>query len=309
MTLRIRAYLFLIVVAAIWGSAGPIIKYTLSGVPPLPFLAYRFTISAIISLFFFLYKIKRGKKFKRFRANFPLVVLYGFLAICLSLGILFVGLTKSSVLDLTLVSIFGPLMVTLGGALFFKDHITKREKIGIIIVLLGVILNSLIPNLQDKNQARLTGNILLFLYLLADSSSILVSKKLVKNKVKSTNLVNFAFILGAITFIPLSFLFYGKKSLVEILINLPLKYHLGVWYMAILSGTVAYNLYIRACRSIEVSEAVLFNYLQFFFMVPLAIFWLKEKPSIEFILGGLIILIGLIISEYKKTGKKKSLSV
>ena len=138
---RLKSYLILILVAAIWGAAGPIIKFTLQGIDPLPFLAYRLTIAAIFSVLFFLLKIKRGKQFKRFRANLATVVLYGFLAVPLALGILFVGIDKSTVLDLTLIGVIGPLIVTLGGAIFFKDRITQKEKLGIGIVLIGFIFN------------------------------------------------------------------------------------------------------------------------------------------------------------------------
>ena len=47
---RLRAYIYLLLVAGIWGAAGPIIKFTLQAIDPLPFLAYRFTIAAIFSI-------------------------------------------------------------------------------------------------------------------------------------------------------------------------------------------------------------------------------------------------------------------
>src|SRR3989344_7783264 len=183
---RLRAYIYLILTAAIWGAAGPIIKYTLSGIDPLPFLTYRFTIAAIFSLGFFLLKIKRGKKFRKLRANFPIAVFYGLLAVPIALGILFFGLDNSTVLDLTLIGIIGPLMVTAGGSIFFRDRITRREKAGISIVLLGVLLNSFSPLFRSGSDVRLTGNILLLLFLSADSGSILVAKKKKPKKKKKT---------------------------------------------------------------------------------------------------------------------------
>jgi len=298
---RVRAYTYLLIVVLIWGASGPIIKFTLGGIDPLPFLAYRFTISAIFSLIFFLEKIKRGRKFKQLRENFPIVVLYGILAVPLALGILFFALDKSTVLDLTLIGVIGPLMVTFGGAIFFRDHFTHREKIGIGIVLLGVLLNSFYPIFKAGYQVRLTGNLLLLLFLFADSSATLVAKRVVQKKVKSGNLTNMAFIIGAVILIPLAVFVYGAGNLIDTILTLPLKYHLGVWYMALLSGNLAYFLYVRGQRSIEVSEAVLFNYLQPLVMIPLAIFWLGEKLSASFMVGAIIIAIGLFIAEYKRS--------
>ena len=291
--------MFLIATALIWGAAGPVIKFTLEGIEPLPFLSYRLAISAIFSLAFFLIKIKRGKKFRNLRANLPLAVLYGFLAVPLALGLLFFGVEKSTVLDLALIGVAGPILVTLGGAYFFKDRITHREKIGIFIVLLGVCLNSLFPIFMG-GRLHLTGNFLLLIFLFVDSASILLSKRAGQKKLKSGNLANLAFIVGAITVIPLTVLIYGWDNLLSTIITLPFKYHLGVWYMALLSGNLAYFFYLRGQRSIEVSEAVLFNYLQPLFAVPLAVIWLGENLSLTFIVGVLIIATGVYVAEKKK---------
>jgi len=292
--------LFLLTTAVIWGAAGPVIKFTLAGIEPLPFLAYRFAISAVFSIFFFSAKIAQGKKFRNLKANFPLALLYGFLAVPLALSLLFFGLEKSTVLDSTLITIAGPIIVTLGAVHFFRDHITKREKLGIMIVLLGVILNSLLPIFQGGQGIRLTGNLLLLVYLLADSGSVLLAKKAIKNKTKSANLTSLAFIVGAVCLIPLTILIYGWENLLTTILTLPLKYHFGVWYMALLSGNLAYFMYVRGQRSIEVSEAVLFNYLIPLFSVPLAVFWLGESLSLSFILGAIIIATGVYIAEKKK---------
>ncbi|EKD62840.1 MAG: protein of unknown function DUF6 transmembrane [uncultured bacterium] len=301
---RLKAYFSLILVAAIWGAAGPVIKFTLEGIDPLPFLSYRFAISAVLSLAFFVYKIRKGKQFRRLKANFPLAILYGLLAVPISLGILFIGLDKTTVLDLTLIGVAGPLIVTAGGALFFHDHITHKERIGISIVIVGVILNSIFPILRVGSDIRLTGNLLLLVFLAADAASVLTAKKAVQIGIKSSNLTNLAFIIGALTLIPLTALIYGPGNLINSILNLELKYHLGVWYMALLSGSLAYYLYVRGQRTIEVSEAVLFNYLQPLFMVPLAVFWLGEKLSATFLIGAVIIAAGLFIAEYKKGNKK-----
>lgn len=306
MTRRLKAYVILISVAAIWGAAGPIIKFTLGGIDPLPFLAYRLSISAIFSVVFFLIKVKRGKHFRRLKAHLPLAIFYGLLAVPIGLGILFVALDNASVLDLTLIGVIGPLITTGGAAILYHDHITRRERAGILIVLFGVILNSLIPLFTSETKIYITGNLLLLLYLVADSGSVLVAKRAIRLKIKPANLTNLAFIIGAVTLIPLVILVYGAGNTINMIVLLPLKYHLGVWYMALFSGNLAYYLYVRGQRSIEVSEAVLFNYLQPLFMIPLAIFWLRETITPHFLIGAIVIAIGLFIAESKKR-KSKSL--
>ncbi|MBU0569382.1 DMT family transporter [Patescibacteria group bacterium] len=298
---RKRAYLYLVIVAIIWGVASPIIKFTLGGIDPLPFLTYRFAIAASFSIAFFAIK---GIKLSRLKKNLPLIILYGLLAFPIALGTLFVGLDKSTVLDVTIINTIGPLVVALGGAYFFKEHITKREKIGIAIVVIGGALNALAPILVNNSNARLTGNLFIIAFLLSDSTATLLAKKIVKKKISPLTLTNLGFIVGAVTIIPFALLTQGAENLITSIIYLPFKYHLGVWYMALISGTLAYFLYVAGQKSIEVSEAVLFNYLQPIFTIPLAIFWLGETITPTFIIGAVLITAGIVIAERKTISKK-----
>ncbi|MGB6839072.1 MAG: DMT family transporter [Microgenomates group bacterium] len=294
---RTRAYIYLLIVAAIWGIAGPVIKFTLGGIDPLPFLTYRLVISATFSIIFFLIK---GVKLPDPKTTAPLVFLYGILAFTIALGTLFVGLEKTTVLDLTLITLSGPLLVTIGGILFFKDHITRQEKIGISIVLLGSLFTIFSPIIMNHSDVRLSGNLFIFLFLLADSSAVLLAKRIVQLKVPPLTLINLGFVVGAITIIPITGILYGFPNIVNSITSLSIEYHLGVFYMALLSGTLAYFLSVLGQKSIEVSEAVLFRYLQPLFATPLAIFWLGEQITASFIFGAVIIGTGVVIAEYKK---------
>ena len=294
---RLRSYIYLVIAAAIWGAAAPVIKFTLGGIEPLPFLAYRFSISAIISIVFF--QVKGVKLPKPIKYLVPSAI-YGLLAFTIGLGALFYGLEKSTVLDLTLISTIGPLIITACGALIFKDHITKREKVGVTIVFLGALINSILPLVNNGSGTRLTGNIFIFVFLFADTAAILLAKSLVKRNIPSLTLTNLGFIIGALTIIPFAFFVHGTGNVINTVLTLPIKYHVGVWYMALVSGSLAYFLRIAAQKSIEVSEATLFSYLQPIFAIPLAILWLGEQITRSFIVGAILIAFGITIAEYKK---------
>lgn len=294
---RLRAYIYLVLVAAIWGIAGPVIKFTLGAISPLSFLAYRFAISAMLSVIYFLVA---GINISKIRDNLNLVLIYGLTAFTIALGALFIGLAKTTVLDLTVISLVGPLLVAAGGALFFKDHITSREKVGIAVVVLGAAFTAASPAIMEGEQFRFSGNILIIVFLLADSAAALVAKKAVQKDVDSLALTNFGFIIGALTIIPLTIFLEGPSNTINQITQLSLPFHLGVWYMAVASGSLAYFLYVAAQKSIEVSEAVLFRYLGPLFSVPLAIVWLGEKISTYYVVGAIFITIGIFIAERKR---------
>lgn len=295
---RARAYIYLLGATAIWGSASPIIKFTLQGIDPLPFLAYRFMISGVLGLIIIL--VLKPKLPKKLR-DWALLCFYGLLATTIALGFLFLGLDRTTVLKLGIIGAISPLVVVLGGGLLLRERITAREKKGIFLALVGVIITILAPVLLGQDGFKLSGNMLLVLYLVSDAGSILLAKKMTRQKFEPILMTNIAFVVGAATLVPFALYKLGIGAFVESITTLSAPHHLGVWYMAIASGTLAYYFFIRGERSIEAGEAGLFFYLQPIFTIPLAVLWLKETVSLPYIFGALIIAAGVYIAETRKS--------
>lgn len=296
---RLVAYFYLILVAAIWGAAVPVIKFTLQGIAPLPFLTYRFAISTTFALLFILLT---RPYLSRIRQNFPEVFVYSFITTTLALGVLFLGLEKTTVVDTALITAVGPLVTAVAGVLFLKEHITNQEKLGISIAFTGTLLTVFEPVLRGTaSSIQLTGNFLVVGYILIMGFSAVLSKRLVRRDVEPLLLTNISFIVGFLTLAPLALIYGGTLKLTNSITNLAPQYHLGVWYMALLSGTLAYSLWVRGQRTIEISEAGVFAYLIPVFAIPLGILWLGEKLTVPVIVGATLILIGVTIAEYKKS--------
>ena len=294
---RLHAYKLLLITAIIWGAAGPIIKFTLNGISPLPFLTYRFGLSSIIVILTLpFFKRQAFPKKKAFWET----ILYGFLTSTVALGLLFFGLNETTVLEMTFINLSGPILISLAGVYFLHEHITKREKIGTSITLLGTLILIIQPILEDGlDLSKISGNILIFLYLLVNTISVILAKKLVRKGVTPMSMVNSSFIVGFLTVLPLA-LILNPQNLLTTITSLSLPYHLGIFYMALISGNLAYVLWVRGQKTIEVSETSLFTYLYPIFAAPLAIFWLHEKVNTVFFTGLVLVAIGVIIAEYKK---------
>lgn len=293
---RLHAYVLMLLVVLIWGVATPVIKFTLGGIDPLPFLTYRFAISAAIAVLTF-----RPSYIKYFRSpqTWSLILFHGLLAVPIALIALFAGLDNSTVLDSSLITIIIPLVVSVLGVAFLKERITKRERIGTAIAVLGTLTVTLSPLLMGTSSLKLTGNLFLFIYVLSDSFAVIFLKKLTRHKVPSLLISNSAFVIGLLAVLPLAIHSYGINGITESISNLTLPYHTGVWYMALLSGTIAYALRSQAQKTIEVSEASLFSYLVSVVSTPVAILWLGEQITPHFIIGAIIIAAGVYIAETK----------
>lgn len=296
---RVRAYIYLIIVAAIWGVAGPVIKFTLKELSPFTFLTYRFFITSLVMVPLMI--ALKGKFPKDSKSNFLLLIL-ALLGTTVNLGLLFVGLKFTSVLDSTFISETSPIFVILASYIFLKDKITKKEKIGICITFLGTILIIIQPLIENGflTNNNLFGNLLILLANISWVGYVIISKKLLRENISPLTMAVSSFFIGFITFLPLAVLEnHGASNLVSRITSINFSTQLGVLYMALISGALAYYLFQKGQKSIESSEAAVFSYLQPIFSAPLAIFWLKEKVSSGFSIGVIIMILGIVIAEYK----------
>ena len=293
---RLIAYTALLATAVIWGAASPVIKFTLGGIAAIPFLTYRFALSSLLAL---LLIPLGGLRLPRDRETLGLTLLYGFLTSTVALGLLFLGLERTTVLDLTFMALAGPLLVVAAGALFLREHVSPRERLGIGTALAGTALIALEPIIKNGGVSQLSGNILIILYLLVNTASAVLAKELMRKKVSPVSLTNLSFIVGFLTILPLTVLDGDLEILFSTVRNLALPYHLGVLYMALLSGSLGYMLWVRGQRTIEIGEAAVFTYLQPLFAAPLAVLWLGEQITVPFALGAGIVAAGVFIAEYK----------
>ena len=302
---RIRAYLMLLVVAIIWGIASPVIKHTLEGFSADVFLTYRFGVSTIVALVLFLIT---GIHLPKKASSLLLLVLYGFLNSVVSLGLLFFGMENTTVLEAGLITLASPLLVSTAGVYFLHEHITRREKIGMIIAIIGTIFTIVDPLINNGHSSiRFSGNLLVFGYVISTLITTLIAKKILKDGVNPLTMTSISFIIGFVSF--LAFIL-TKMPITELILQIRSvkpEYHLGVLYMAIISGNLAFYLSNKAQKTIEIGEQSLFAYLYPIFSLPIAVYWLGEKVTPVIILGGIIVTVGVAIAEIKRTRYNKNL--
>lgn len=299
---RIIAYALFLLVSVIWGAAGPVIKYTLSEIPPLIFLTYRFFISTAIALIYFSVAKPRIPRSPRDQA---MVILNGLLTVPLGLGLLFFAFEKTSSLSATVLTSMAPIAFIVAGALFLRDRITKVEKMGAFVALLGslVIIFEPVINGSDFHLGTLDGNVLIILHIFVDTVAAILAKLALRDRTEPFAMAQLSFILGFLIIAPVTLYLFSINTLIEEIRTASFTAHLGVWYMAVLSGSLAYGLRNLGLKSIELSETAVFTYLMPIWAAPLSIFWLGEKITYPFLIGAVIVAAGVIIAETKKRNK------
>lgn len=297
-SVRLKAFILLLIVSIIWGIAGPVIKLTVKEIPPFIFLAYRFLVSSLVAipiLYFTKFKFSKNPK-----TNFK-IFLAGFLNTTGALGLLFYGASKTTLLQMSLITTFGPILSVLAGYLFLKDKITVKERVGILIAFVGSIVIVIEPFFtHSRSSGDLYGNLGVFGYILFTTISGVLIKEVLREGINPIGLTNLSFIIGLITVIPIVLFFYTPNQVLNSTFHIPFIYHTGVWYMALISGTLAFSLQNIAQKSIELSELAVFMYLYPIISGILAIFILHDKFTIFTAIGSITTTLGIIIAEIKK---------
>jgi drug/metabolite transporter (DMT)-like permease len=301
MSHRSKAYGLLLVASIIWGAAGPIIKSTLSEIPPAIFLLYRFWLSAIIALFAFALTKYSWPTSLRAWANLSL---YCFLTV-LGLIFLFFGYDHTSALNASVINTIYPILTAAAGVYFLHEHVTRREKIGMAITFAGTLIIVLEPYFKtfslNHQPVSLLGNVLILIYLLLGVATALLGKVLLRSKLHPTAISHLTFVLGLSVMLPFTIYHHPPAQIIASLSQASLGAHIGVWYMALFSGTLAYILWHAAQKTIEVGEAAVFSYIYPLITLPLSLFWLKETVTPATIVSCAIIALGIYISETKKS--------
>lgn len=304
---RVRAYLLLLLVSIIWGVASPLVKYTLTWFSPLLFLTYRFFISTIVSLIIFGIKPVSLPK----RADDKLLIFVTMmLSTPITLGLFFLGLSKTSALSGSLITAGAPILLVAAGALFLRERITKIETLGIIVTIMGTFLISIGPLLFNSTANHLgtsEGNMLMVLATIANLTATFFSKICVNRGITTRTLAHGQFILGFVLFLPLLFFFHSVQSVTTTILTAPWQAHAGVLFMALISGSLAYWMQDISLKYIEVSEAAIFTYLQTVWAAILAVLWLGEPITASYIIGGGVLVAGVALSEYH--GRRRATKV
>lgn len=248
-------------------------------------------------------------KFPKLKREIIMLTLAGLLGSSINLGLSFYSFEKGSVLDISIIGNTAPIFVVLGGIFFLKEKVTKRETLGIIITFIGALIVVIEPlfNQAHLNIFSLSGNFLAILANITWVLYIIITKKELHHKIDILFMTTYMFVLGFLSCLP--FALYqsgGATNLLYIISLAPFKAHLGVWYMAVLSGSLAYFLYQKGQKNIEASEATLFSYLSPIFAAPLAVFWLKEEVTLPFIIGTTIVILGVFVAEFRKIKDTKN---
>ena len=262
---------------------------------PLTIVYLRLIISVLL-LSLFLYATGRFEKIKKKDRKYFLLMSFfePFLYfIGESIGLTYVSSTTASVIIATI-----PVFTAIGGWIMYKEKLKLINYAGIALSLSGVmifVLNSSgVLTLDPKGLA------LLFLAVISASGYTLVLKRLAGNY-HPIYIVNVQNIIGAILFLPI-ILVYEVEYFKDFVFNS--RSFVAIIELAVFASCGAFILFGFAVRKLGVTRANVFSNLIPVFTAIFAFLILKDRFTTQNILGMLIVITGLFLSQWKRRPKK-----
>lgn len=300
-----KGILATLVAHIIWGGAGPLVKIVLEDIPPLSLLFLRslFTVVVLFPIFEFKLLPKLTKSKTDFlplnREDKKNMFLAGFFGVFLNIALYFWGQTMTTVIDAWVIASTGTLFLVVYSYFFLRERLSKIVYLGVGIAFIGTLVIIGSP-IFEFGQGDMRGNLLMLGSTISAVASYIIIKRLVA-KFNPMLIVFYTFLVAVILTLP--FMLFEFVQNPYWMANVKLSSVLIVGYLVIGSSTIAYVLSNVGLKFLPASIASTLSYSSTIVAVTLSIIFLGEKPTLFFIIGSILIILGLLLAEtrHKKT--------
>lgn len=294
-----RSHLLLIIVVMFYSGNLLIGKSLSDSIPPLTLTMLRFLIAFLVVLPL---GLKDLKKFKTaWKIEWKVLVGLSLTGIVLFNLLIYISLNHTTSINAAIVESTTPIFALILGFIFLKERFNKIQLIGVVISLIGVFIVITKGSVElIKNLSFNYGDITMFLAVFFWSIySILIKKHNWKFPLYSGLLIIFG--IGLLFLIPLSLFEISDFTH----INWTLKTIISVLYLGIGPSVIALILWNKAVGQIGPSRSSIYLNLLPVFTAFGAMMFLDEVILPLQITGGIMVLVGVILTTKEKLVNKK----
>lgn len=289
-------YLALILAHLIWGANFVVAKVTLQEFPTHTLAFLRFALASLLLAPFFLAETKKVKIKKE---HLPKLIAIGIFIITFNITFFFAGIQRTTAINASILTLIIPILSVILGWAILKEKVYVINLLGIGLGLLGALIVIGLPQiiLGDFSPEALLGNILMILASISWVVGAAISRQMLKIY-PSLIITAVAFMVGVITFfLPAVREYILDPGWPE---RITMLGFLGLFYMTALSSISAYFLFEWALSKTSLIVADLFQYIEPFIAAGLAILILSERISFSFIIGAVLIALGVYWGTFAK---------
>lgn len=292
---KLRIYAAIILAMIFWALSFIWFKIANESFRPITIVFFRLVIAVVIMFLYLSVTGSIGKIRKGDRKLFLLLSVFEpFLYfIGESYGLTYVSATVGSVIISTI-----PVFVTIGAWILFRERLRVINYFGIVISFLGVLV--FIIDRSGSFSYNLKGIGLLFLAVFSAVGYNLTLGRLVSHY-SPVFIVYVQNVIGAILFLPV-FLLFEMNHLSDTTITF--SSFIPVIELALFASCGAFILFAFSVRNMGLARANVFTNFIPIFTAILSFFILGDKLTVRNMLGMIIVITGLMLSQIN--GSKKS---
>jgi len=297
---KISGYLFALGSTIIWSGNYIIARGLNESIPPISLAFCRWAVAVIVFLPFALKPLIA--EWPVIKKHLPYLCLISLLGITIFNTLIYLAGHTTTAANLSLISITFPIFVVILSHIFFRERITARKWLGILLVVAGVVL------LITKGSPSSLLNISFAigdLWMLLAAFTFAVYSVLLKRKPEDISIQAFqlsTFILGLIFLFP--FFIWERAA------GTPIKMEsttiFSILYIGIFASVVAFVFWNKAIAKLGPSKAGMMYYTMPLFSGISATILLNEKITVIYLYSLLLILAGILIANWES--KKPAIS-
>jgi drug/metabolite transporter (DMT)-like permease len=292
---RSHALMHVLMLVATFCWAGNIIaaKHALTGFSPMALASLRIGGAALLFAALFL---ARGKPlgFRLTRRHWLVMTLLALSGVTFNQIFFIGGIARTSVAHAGLIVAIGPVMVLVLSCVMRLEALTVSKFVGMLVSFGGVAVLTTGKAAQG-NSGHWAGDLI----LLAASAVFAYYTILVKevaDQYDALTLNTLAFGLGALLMIP-----FGTWSVLSVpWAAIPPRAWWGLGFMVVFGSVLPYLLFAFAMTELTASRVAAFSYVQPVIATGLGIWLLAEKLTVKIVLGGILILSGVYLTERER---------
>ena len=290
---NIVGYGFALLAVALWSGNFVVARGLSESIHPFALSFYRWMVATIVFTPFALPHIK--KDFVEIKKNFKYILITAFIGISSFNTIIYYAGRTTTAMNLSLIALTFPIFILLISRILDKEKIANRRILGIIIVISGVVL--IVTKGNPELLLSLSFNAGDPLMLFA-AFCFAVHSMLVKNKSQKINIISFqyaTFLIGMIILLP----FYLIVAKDNIAVLSDTKVYSSILYIGIFSSLVSFVSWNKAIDKIGASSSGMIYFLMPLFSGIAALLFLNETIKPYHLISGLLIVVGIVISNKK----------
>lgn len=267
-------------------------KYVTSEISPLSLAFFRFGIATLLLILFF--KLK-GITFRIDKKDIWFMAMLGALCIPINQFFFLVGISLSTSSNSGVMYAMTPMIAYLISIKMKKEKFGYVKLLTISLTIIGIVIifwESLMQSLSQKSSLFL-GNILLFFAVSSWAVYVTLSVKMIE-KYGALKTSTIAFIFGMVLYIPV-FLFDAHNFTLS---KLTFWGVIGFIHLSVLVAFLSYFIYNYSAKFIKISTLTTLTNTSPIITIIFSYFLLKETFSVYFIVGAIITLVGVFLTQF-----------